>query len=149
MSFTSIIDKNFDYNTPNAWEMVYPHNITIPDSFIGTTFAISFNMNMWSNGSSYSDKELAFYWEITDSNSNTYTGNTFNNKTPWANWFQPSQYNSSGSYITPMSICYTDYYNMTSPIPVNSLTLNLYMYSTQIQSQKFKATIVINSTNII
>jgi len=149
ISFTSIIDKNFDYNTPNAWEMVFPHQITIPDSFIGTTFAISFNMNIYSNGSSYSDKELAFYWEITDSNSNTYTGQTFNNKTPWAQWFNPSQYASAGPFIQPMPICYTDYYNMTSPVPVNPLTLNLYMYADNFQSQKFKATIVINSINII
>jgi hypothetical protein len=147
MSFTTFIDDSFPYNNNNTWENVYNHQITIPDPFIGNTFTIGFNMNLFTNGSAYSDKELAFYWQILDANSVSYKGFTFNIDNPWANWFNPSQYTNTSQ--NPMPVCYTDYYNFTAPVPVNPLTFQLYMYGAQTQSQKIKATILINSMNVL
>ena len=154
MSFTSFItDAYFNYptgiigGTTDSWVQVLNQTITLPNPFLATYYQISFNMNFYDTGSLPSDKQLALYWVIIDGNGNEYRGNTFNRETPWANWFQPSQYTNTSQ--NPMPIYYSDYFDLSSPIAVNDLQLQLWWFGDQTNDYQITATIQFLTTNRI
>jgi len=124
----------FNYNNPNAWEIINPTNpINFPSQFLHSTWAVQFSLNCWDFGSAPNDKELAFYIDFLDGNSNTYTGFNYKQPTPFANWFNPSNYTTTAQ--EPLSITYTDYFDFTNA--VNNLELRLNWYGNQSYPQNF------------
>lgn len=152
ISFTTKIDGAFNYpngNPTDTWVNVFSLNLGFPSQFLYTIYQVSFNMNFFNNGSLASDKQLALYWEIQDGIGNVYTGYFFNQFSPWAMWFNPSQYTNSTQY--PMPICYSDVYDLTAfgAPAVNDLKLNLYWWGDQIQDYKVIGNIQFIPTNLI
>jgi len=134
ITFFNKWNGNFNYNTPTAWEIITPTNpFSFPSQFLNGTWAVQISLNCWNVGSAPSDKELAFYIDFLDGNSNTYTGFNYRNQTPFANWFNPSQYVNTAQQ--PLSITYTDYFDFTGA--VNNLELRLNWYGNQSYSQEF------------
>jgi hypothetical protein len=122
---------SFSYNTPTSWEIINPTNpISFPPPFLYGTWAVQVSLNCWNAGSSPSDKQLAFYIDFLDGNSNTYTGFTYKQQTPFANWFNPSNYAQF-----PLSITYTDFFDFNGA--VNNLELRLNWFGDNAQPQEF------------
>ena len=117
----------------NIWDNVRSQTISFPTQFLGGTWAVQFSINCWNVGSAPSDKGLAMYFDFLDGNSNTYTGFNYRQQTPYAQWFQPSQYTNTSQ--NPLSITYTDYFDFTNI--ANSLELRLWWYGDQPQNQEF------------
>jgi len=134
ITFFNKWNGNFSYNTPNVWEIITPTNpITFPSQFLNGTWAIQISLNCRNVGSAPADKELAFYIDFLDSNSVAYTGFTYNQQNPFANYFQTSLYTNTAQ--NPLSITYTDYFDFTNI--VNNLELRLNWYGQQNYSQEF------------
>ena len=154
MSFTTLIDNGsfFSFKYPNGnplehWVKVYIKNVTIPPNFSNAPYKITFDMNFFSVGSGPSDKQIAMYWVVTDINGNEVKGYNFSRDQPWANWFNTSQY-SPLNFISPMPVCYSDYYDLTS-LTSNDLQLQLWWWASQVQDQQLLGTIEFIPTNLL
>ena len=138
ITFFNKWNGGFNYNTPNAWEMVRQNTITFPTQFLYGTWAVSFSINCSNVGSAPSDKGLAMYFNFIDANSITYNGFSYNQSFPFANWFNPSTYTNTSQ--TPLSITYTDYFDFTGAINDLQLQINWYADNPQTQNDFFVST---------
>ena len=135
MTFFSKWNGAFSYpiTGTNNWDIVRTNTISFPTQFLYGTWAVSFSINCWNVGSQPGDKGLAMYFDFFDGNSNTYEGFNYKLGTPYANWFNPSQYFNTAQQ--PLSITYTDYFDFSNA--VNNLELRLWWYGDQYQTQEF------------
>ena len=134
ITFFNKWNGNFSYNTSNNWEIINPtQSISFPTQFLSGTWAVQFSINCWNVGSGPSDKELAMYFDFLDGANIQYTGFTYRQQTPFANWFNPSQYFNTAQQ--PLSITYTDYFDFTGA--VNNLELRINWHGNQPYSQEF------------
>ena len=113
--------------------MVRANNFAFPTQFLYGTWAVQFSINCWNIGSTPSDKGLAMYFNFLDGNNISYGGFNYRQQTPFANWFNPSQYTNTAQ--NPLSITYTDYFDFTGAI--NDLQLQINWYADNGQSQEF------------
>ena len=137
MSMTFFTKWNGGFSYPvtitDNWDIVRTNTITFPSQFLYGTWAVTFSINCSNVGSQPSDKQLAMYFDFLDGNINTYTGFNYNQSTPYANYFNPSQYINTSR--NPLSITYTDYFDFTNA--VNNLELRLWWYADNPQNQDF------------
>jgi hypothetical protein len=118
----------------NNWDMVSSQTISFPTQFLYGTWAITFSINCYNEGSQPSDRGLAIYFDFIDGTSTPFTGFNYRQQTPYAQHFNRSTYSATSSF--PLSITYTDYFDFTGA--VNSLELRLNWYGDQPQNQEFQ-----------
>jgi len=114
-----------------GWEMVASNPLSFPDKFFYGTWAVSFSINCWDEGSRPRDQSLAMYFDILDGVGNIINGFNYRKDTPYAQHFNRSDYTRN-----PLSITYTDYFDFTSAID-NNIQLQINWYGSSNQDQNF------------
>jgi hypothetical protein len=110
--------------------MVKSNSFKFPSDFLYGTWAVSFSINCFNVGTGPSDKELAMYFNFLDGNGLLFEGFNYRQQTPYAQWFNISQYSQN-----PLSITYTDYFDFTNAI--NDLQLQINWYGNNSYTQEF------------
>jgi uncharacterized protein (DUF2345 family) len=133
----------FTYLSAGNWEMVRANKITFPSQFFYGTWAVSFSINCWEEGSHPSDQSLAMYFDILDGVGNIINGFNYRKDTPYAQHFNRSDYPRN-----PLSITYTDYFDFTSATD-NNIQLQINWYGSSIQNQNFNVSTTFTLMNTI
>jgi hypothetical protein len=126
---------SYPFSSPNTWDISQIQTIPFPSQFLHSTWAVSFSINFHSVGSATADKGFACYIDFIDSASNVFTGFTFNQTTPYAQYYSASTYTATSQ--TPMIITMTDYFDFTN---ATSLDMRLNFYGDNPQSQTYNIT---------
>jgi uncharacterized protein (DUF2345 family) len=138
MTFLHKWQGSFSYpiGSPNTWDISQITTTSFPLPFLYGTWAVSFSINFHSQGSATSDKGFACYIDFTDGNGTPFTGFTFNQATPYAQYFNASNYVNTSQ--TPMIITMTDYFDFTGA--VNNLDIRLNYYADNPINQNYSIT---------
>lgn len=150
--FTYRGSGNANYSTPSAFQDIFHQNINFP-SFVMSpdtlpqyaTWKIEFALNCF-NMIDQSNKELAIYFELEDTNSAIYTPFLFNNGTPYTNHKNGSTYPG-----TPASENYTwsDYVDLNGVNGAVPLLFRLYWYAQSVNSFDFLLVVSFTKTNLL
>ena len=127
ITFFNKWQKSFTYSNIASWEMVKQNSISFPTTFLYGTWAVSFSINCSNVGSAPLDKELAMFFNFKDGNGITYDGFSYNLQTPFAQYFNASNYTNTSQ--TPLSITYTDYFDFSGATNNLELQINWYGFS--------------------
>jgi hypothetical protein len=126
---------SYPFGSPNTWDISQIQTTSFPSQFLHSTWAVSFSINFHSVGSATADKGFACYIDFIDSASNVFTGFTFNQNTPYAQWYNASTYNATSQ--TPLTFTMTDYFDFTN---ATSLDIRLNFYGDNPQTQNYSIT---------
>jgi hypothetical protein len=121
---------SYPFGSPNTWDISQSQTIPFPSQFLHSTWAVSFSINFHSVGSATADKGFACYIDFTDG-TNVFTGFTFNQNTPYAQWYNASTYTATSQ--TPLTFTMTDYFDFTNATSLD-IRLNFYGDNPQIQN---------------
>lgn len=131
---------SFQYPNPfgstNVWNISQIETTSFPSQFLHSTWAVSFSINFNSQGSDPLDTGFACYIDFIDSVNNVFTGFTFNQTTPYAQYYNTSTYTATSK--NPMIITMTDYFDFTGA--VNKLDIRLNYYADNGISQNYTIT---------
>jgi hypothetical protein len=126
---------SYPFSSTNTWDISQLTTTSFPLQFLHSTWAVSFSINFHSQGAT-GDKGFACYIDFADGNGTPFTGFTFNQNTPYAQWFNPSTYTATSQ--NPMIITMTDYFDFTGA--VNQLDIRLNYYADNNISQNYSIT---------
>ena len=150
--YTHKMSNSFSYiGVNNTWQNVYQDVITnIPIEFFSPNntfwdYKIEFSINLRSM-SNTSDKGLALYFEILDSNSVVYTPFLFNQPTPFTRHSNSSTYNATSSDM--LTFTWTDTISFNSSV-APQLSFSLWWYGDQNNAPNFDAVLSLTRTNLV
>jgi hypothetical protein len=145
ITFFNNWNGSFNYTNARKWEIVTSNTIKFPSQFLYGTWAVSFSINCWNVGSSTNDRSLAMFFNFIDGNSMQIDGFNYHIETPYAQWFNNSEYTKTSQ--NPLSITYTNYFDFTRA--VNNLQLQINWYGDNNQSQEFNVSTTFTLMTII
>jgi uncharacterized protein (DUF2345 family) len=134
----------FTYSNTANWEMVKQNIMEFPSQFLYGTWAVQFSINCHNVGSAPQDKEMGMYFNFKDANGTIYDGFSYNYTTPFAQYFNASNYTNTS--LTPLSITYTDYFDFGDSA-TNNLELQINWYGFGSYNQDFNVSTTFTLAN--